>query len=158
MTADLTTLIARVRSVMRDTSGDFMTDTDITAWRNGAIADIASRQQRIERAVTGTTSDNSIALPPSAGTETLTVDYLSLGTEGDEVVFVDDEIWQSYVDAGASPVFTLGRIYNEIIYVYPTPAANTAYTLRCTSVPAQLSAGGDLHTLPLHMERKLVEY
>lgn len=158
MADTLTELIARVRSVVRDASGDFITDGDITAYLNEALTDIAARQQLIESEFTGTTSGNTIALPPSAGTETLTVDYLSIGTEGDEVVFVDDEIFQSYVDAASQPVFTLGRIYNEVIVLYPTPETGTDYTLRCTSVPAQLSGGGDTHTLPLHMERKLVEY
>jgi hypothetical protein len=158
MVATLTTLISRVRSVVRDTSGDFVTDTDVTQWINEAITDIAARQGIVESEFSGTTADNSIALPPSGSTETLIVDSLILGDDGDEVVFVDDEIWQAYADAGASPTFTLGKIFAEVIYIYPTPTASIAFVLRATHVPVPLSAGSDTHALPLHMERKITDY
>jgi hypothetical protein len=158
MVATLTTLISRVRSVTRDTSGDFVTDTDITQWINEAITDIAARQAIVESEFSGSTSDNSIALPPSGSTETLMVETLILGDEGDEVVFVDDEIWQAYSDSGAVPTFTLGKVFAEVIYLYPGPTSATDYILRATHVPAPLTTGSDTHALPLHMERKITDY
>jgi len=158
MAATLTTLISRVRSVVRDASGDFVTDANITQWLNEAITDISARQEVVEDELTGTTSDNTVDLPPSGSDEVLIVKSLILGTEGDDVVFVDDDVWQSYHDAGADPDYTLGKVFNETIELYPTPDSGTAYALRFTKVPAPFTTGTDVHALPLHMERKLTDY
>jgi hypothetical protein len=158
MSATLTVLISRVRSIVRDSSADFITDVDITQWLNEAMTDIAARQEILDAEQTGTTSTYQITLPPSGTNEVLVIDSLVLGTDGDDVAFVDAETWQSFFDSGADPDYTLGRVYNEKIELYPTPDSGTAYTLRYSYVPAPLSAGGDVHPLPRHLERKMTDY
>lgn len=158
MVATLTTLIGRVRSVTRDASGDFVTDGDITQWINEAIVDVAARQEVVEQQIQDVTTGYVIALPPSGTSEVLNIESLLLGDDGDDVVFVDTDTWQTYHDAGADPDYTLGRVFNEAIELYPAPEDGTAYALRFSYVPAPLSAGGDTHALPLHLERKLTDY
>jgi len=158
MTATLTQLIGRVRSVVRDASGDFVTDADITQWLNEAITDLSARQELVEAEVTGTTSGFTLALPPSGTGEVLFVKSLMLGIDGDDVIFVDDDIWQTYHDSGAEPDYTMAKVFAETIELYPTPDTGTDYALRFSKIPAPLTSGSSTHALPLHMERKLTDY
>jgi hypothetical protein len=160
MTLTLTQLRARVRTNIRDTAGDFVTDADITQWLNEAMIDIASRQEILENVFTGTWgATNDLALETlSATTEVLTIQQLLLGTSGDNVIFVDDDIWQSYADSGADPGYTLGKVYAETIYLYPTPDFGTEYQLQATVTPVVLAADGDVHPLPQGFEPNMIQY
>lgn len=157
--ATLTQLIARVRTVLRDDAAVFVTDPDVTVWLNDAYTDLATRTDTIEGTFSGTTAGATLALPPTGTSVVSRPTSLRLGLAGDDdVVFVDDDVWNSWFDSGATPEFTLGRVYAHQIELYPTPTTGTAYTLRALLIPAPLAAGADVHLLPIQLERKLVLY
>jgi len=125
----------------------------ITRWLNQAQLDIAARTLTLQELASGTTSDNTIPLPADF-LEPIT---LRLGTE-DDVEFVDDEVWFTYSDATATLSHTLARVWESDIEIYPTPEANTAYSLRYYKAPAQLAIAADVPQLAAEQHMRLVNY
>lgn len=149
----MTQLRTRVRAVVRDDSGVFVTDANILAWLNEAQNDLANRLQVTKVSTTGTTSGNTIALPAALVEPT----SLRLGTE-DEVVWVDDETWNPWYDSGDDPGYYLARVFGSNVEIYPTPDTGTAYALRYIGVPTDLSADADVVSLPQELQTKMVQY
>lgn len=145
-------LIGQVRSHARDDDGTYVTDADITAAINTAYADIASRVEIFEQQATGTTS-TTITLP----TAPELIEIYTLQLDGDPVEFVTDTVWESWSDAGDSPDHTLGRIFDDVIELYPTPSS-AAYVLRYKRLPTALVDGSDVVEMPGHLVRKLIYY
>jgi hypothetical protein len=150
---NLTDIRQRVRDVVRDTPATAITDAMIDRWANEANLDIAARTLGLQDAVAATTSDNTVPLPADF-LEPIT---LRLGTD-DDVEFVDDEVWFTHSDGGTTLNHTIARVWKADIEVYPTPAANTAYSLRYYKAPASLSAGGDVPAVAVEQHIRIVNY
>jgi hypothetical protein len=128
-------------------------DTDITAWLNEAIDDLAARTGVVEQRYTGTTS--GLTISPNAAVERV----ISLRIDDDvDVAFVDDETWWAWYDSEATPDQTLGRLQDGVIQLYPTPDTGLDWALHAIIIPTHLSAGSDTHELPISFERKMVAY
>lgn len=155
MADTFTELVARVRSMVPDVDGDFVTATDIGNWINESYFDLADRLDVITQEFTGTTSGDTIALPPSGATTVKRV--ASLRIDDADVTFVDDATFNAYVDSEADPDFTIAREFDGSIELFPEPDSGLDYALRCYIVPGTLS-GSDEHELPMWTERKMVDY
>ncbi len=155
MVATLGELTARGRSFVRD-KGGFITDNDWRDWFNEAYFDIASRTELFDQEATGVTLAG-FTLPLPTSPELLEIRSLELGAS-DDVEFVAAEVWDSWKESGATLGHSLGRIFNELIELYPTPVTGTAYVLRYKKLPPRLVTSDDLHLLPTALERKLLEY
>jgi hypothetical protein len=153
VTAPFGTLIARARSFVRDEGASFIDDDDLGNWINEAHKDIAARLEVMQRTETGTTT-GTITLPLTAGTFTVAVLSLRLGTT--DVQFVNDAVFNSWADATSTPPTTLGKVFNGEIVLYPADTVD--YELKVAFIPADLVQPNDLHTLPQQLERKLIEY
>lgn len=152
MTAPFGELITRARTFVRDEGASFIDDDDLGNWINEAQTDLAARTEVLDHEVTGTTSDN-IAFPTP---DMVTFRSLRLGT--DDVEFVSDDDFNIIKDLGVTSPNTIARVFDDVIELYPTPEADTEYTLRYSQIPYGLVQPNDLHSLPLQMERKLIEY
>jgi hypothetical protein len=155
MAATAAELMGRARSFLRDSGGGFIEDTDLLAWINEAITDIAARTQVLHNQVSGTTT-GTIPLP--AGVNPDLVEIISLRLGQDDVEFIDDLAFNATSDAARTTLHSLARVFKNVIELYPTPVVAKAYTLRYAKIPDALVNGSDIHGLPLQMERKLVEY
>lgn len=155
MADTFTQLVARVRSMIPDADGDFVTATDLGTYINEAYFDLADRLECVTREFTGTTSGNTIALPPTGSEVVKRVQ--SLRVDGADVVFVDDAEWNSFADTTDDPGFVVGRVFAGSVELYPTPATGTDYSLRVVIVPETL-AGSDVHELPIWCERKMIDF
>lgn len=144
---------ARVNAHIRDADNVFVTATEILGWLNDGCHDLAARTRTIRREATGTQSDNTLTLP----TDFLEPITLRLGDD-DDVEFVDDDVWWTWSDAGADLTHTIARVFGANIDLYPTPAASTAYVLRYISLPAELTADGDISELPANLHPKATLY
>lgn len=153
MASTLAELTARVRSMLPDADGDFVTDSDIENFINEAYLDIADRIDGVEQEFTGTVSGNTITLPPSGATSIKRVESLRIDDE--EVVFVDDATFNSYLDADVDPDFTIARVFDQTVELLPD--ADGDYVLRCVIIPAAMTAS-DTQELPVWCERKLVDF
>lgn len=150
--ANLTALITRVRDIIEDSGGTFITDAEITRYLNEGMLDLAARLRLLQAESSGTTSGSSISLPA----DFVAAISLRLGT--DDVEFVDDDTFWMSSDDGTTPVRTLGRVFNDTIELYPTPSTGTAYKLRYSKKPTALATGTDTPALPEELHRKLVFY
>lgn len=152
---NLSAIQSRVRTVIRDSTAAFISNTEITEWANEAQLDLAARLRILQEADTQadlTEGTNTIALP-STFFEVIT---LRIGT--DDVEFVGDNVWNSYSDGAATPNHTLARIFGGNIELYPTPTSGFEYTLRYYRKPATLSGDSDIPEIPEHLHIKLVHY
>jgi hypothetical protein len=145
----------RVRTVVREDAGTFITDDDINNWLAEANIDLAARLELLTSVQTHTLvpiSGNEIPLPA----DWLKRRSLRLGTE-DDVSFVDDDVFWSWVDSAGSPSSILAITQKNIIYLYPTPDAGTAYSLQYYRLPVAMS---DTQTseMPESFHVKLVNY
>jgi hypothetical protein len=145
---------SRVRSVVRDTAGVFITDPEITEWANEALLDLVARLRLLQDQAAGVTAGNTIALPA----DLLEVSGLRLGAAGDDVAFVDTDTWFDYSDAGGTPPVTLGRVFGGTLELYPTPTTGTAYSLRYVVKPAVLTADSDTPEIPEELHVRLANY
>lgn len=157
MSLTLTQATARVRSLTRDSAGTLISDTDITGWLNEAQEDLANRLMIVTTSATGTTSGNTIS---SDQTRLIKVRSLRLGdeTDKDDVQFVDDDVFFSWMDSGDDPGFTIAIMSGGSVVLYPTPETDTAWTMYFYQRPADLSAGGDTSSLPSEFHQKMVYY
>lgn len=161
-------MIRRTRTPLRDPGASAVPDDDIVDWLNDAYVDLASRLEVLVRTKTGTTSGATLAIPDGSGTDPAAVRILSLtlGTD-DQVEFTDAATWQSHKDGGTSPPRTLGRLGNDgaSIELYPTPTTGTSYSMRYVWIPSGTGTGTKLlddptdePKLPKHLHRKMVIY
>lgn len=155
MADNFTTLIARVRSFLPDRDGGFIDDTDIANYLNEAYFDLADRLEAVEQTFTATTTGDTIAMPPSGSAVIGRV--TSLRIDDEDVAFVDDATWNSFADATSDPDFTIARVFDGNIELFPDPGTGLDYDLRCLIIPAAMS-GSDTHELPIWIERKLIDW
>ena len=148
---NLAQMRSRVRSVMRDTAGTFITDTEIDEWINEAALDLAVRLKLLQDEATGTTTGSTIALPANF----LSLMGLRLATK--DVAFVDPETWWGWSNGGGSPPRTLGRIFEGNLELYPTPDTGKAYALRYVRTPLAITTSQDSE-LPESLHVKHVHY
>jgi hypothetical protein len=106
----LSTMRARVRSVVRDESKSFVSDTDIDGWLNEAQTDLAVRTETIRRKATG-----DLPVPLEIALPSVLVRLLSARFGTTDVVFVDDDVFVSHADAGSDPGHKLGRVVQGVI-------------------------------------------
>src|SRR5919109_4275388 len=106
---------SRVRSVMRDTAGSFITDTEIDEWINEAALDLGVRLKLLQDEATGTSTGSAIALPANF----LSLMGLRLATK--DVAFVDPETWWGWSNGGGSPPRPPGRALRGQPQLHPTP-------------------------------------
>jgi hypothetical protein len=159
MTATLGELTDRVRVVMRDSDGRFITDDVIANWLNEAQQDLAARIALLDYEVSSTTSGSTIALPSGTSAPLLEAIQLQVGTgDGSEVEFTNIDNFQMWQDSTSQPGNTLGIVFNGNIELYPAPTTGTAYRLRYKGMPPIMEGSDDLHSLPVQLERKLVQY
>ncbi len=150
---------SRVRAVVRDSAGTFVTDGQIDDWINEAYLDIVARERLLvaESSSTMGSAGTSVA----NGTVDFPADFISplslrLGT--DDVEFVDDVTFWNRQDDASTPVNTLGRVFNDKIELYPKPTSGTAFRLRYVRKPTALSSGSDAPAIGEEYHRKLVDY
>jgi len=145
---------SRVRSVVRDTAGTFVTDTDVNNWLEEASLDVATRLKALQEEATEadlTETSNGFELPADF------LGVISLRLGADDVHFLDAFGWSDWSDSGATPPRTLGRIFNNQIELYPTPDSGFTYTLRYYRKAAALSDSEEAE-LPESFHIKLVNY
>jgi hypothetical protein len=149
----------QVWSVVKD-SGSFITPDDIIGWVNEAQMDLAARLGLSQEEISSTTPAGfTIALPPTPSSQDQVVKVTSLRLfPDDDVEFVASENWGAWKDEDGTPLHTIGRIYNGVIELYPTPNTGTAYELRYESLPPPLANDDDASTLPHHLHPRLVYY
>lgn len=139
---------------LRDSAKTFIVPADVTAWINEAQRDLAHRLELVQASVSSTTSGNTIAFPNSNAF----VRILSVRLGTDDVEWVDDDQWFSYSDDALDSTVTIARTFNNTIELYPTPDTGTAYTIRYVKEPADLSADGDISTLPAETHIKMIQH
>ena len=146
-----------VRSVARDSLGIAITDADIDGWLNEAQRDIAIRTGNLQKETTGTFD--------AAGTTSLPGDFVSMhwlkvNGASDEVQFVDDAVFMSWLDqaqsVGGSSI-VLGRIFAEAIETYPVQDS-VDYVLRYQYDPPEMVADADHSALPRFYCPKMINY
>lgn len=146
-------LRTRVRTVLRDDSGSFVTDADIHRWLNDACLDLAWRERAIQKSVTDDTATGVITLP--AGT----LEVLDVEVAGQPVDLIEDaEEWRDWRFSGEDPPRTLGYIFEGKITLYPTPVGTPSYTVRYTAAPATLATDGAIPELPRPLVLRAVHY
>lgn len=138
--------------MLRDESRSFVTNDDVLDWLNEAYFDLNARMRFLRSEALGTASGD-ITFP--ADPAVLEILSLRLGT--DDVDFVDDDVFNSWSDDGATPANTLGRVFERVIQLYPSPTASD-YTLRYVREPTQLVEDTDVPELPEHLQVKLIRY
>lgn len=146
----------RARTFLRDTSGSYVQDDDLTVWANDAQTDLAARLHLFDKTVEAVTVDETIDMPPSDNPALVVIDFLSLA--GEEVTFIDETTWNQYEHDGLVAAVTIAYIFNNVIRLYPTPAVGTAYVLRYKYMPDPMEVGADTVTVPMQLERKVVAY
>jgi hypothetical protein len=127
----------------------------IQRWLNDAQADLASRTRILTAEVTEANAAMVAGKIPIPG------DYLDgislrLGA-GNDVEFVNNEVYHSYLDGGGTPSHSLGRVFGAFIELYPVPSSSS-YVLRYVRLPAHLSNTGDIPEVPAHLHRRLIHY
>lgn len=151
----LTDIISRVRSVIRDSAGTFISDTEITEWANEAQLELAVRMRLLQEEDTEadlTEGTNTITTPATF----LAQSSLRIGT--DDVEFVSDDVWNSWADSETTPDHTIARVFDDLIELYPTPSSGFTYKLRYQRKPAVLINGSDTPEIPEHLHIKLLHY
>lgn len=154
---DLGWMKDRVYDFLRDSNHQLVPEESVQAWINFAQRDIAWRQRISHETETGVTSGSTIDLPG----DFVELDYLQVASSGiddDTVIIVDDTEWNTYSEAGGWPDGTLGRIFEGVIELYPSPSTGTAYTLRYVKEPADLTADSQTSTLPKPHIWKMIHY
>ena len=146
----------RVRRVLRDKNGKFITDPMIDDWLNEAQLEIAVKTLCIQEEATGTTTTYQLAVPSNY----LSVATMRLGSAVpyDTVEWVDNEVFNSWKDTAGTPDHTLGRIFENNFEFYPTPTSGTAYTLRYARVPTILDNDADAPEVMLSYQHNMVRY
>lgn len=142
----------RVFTTVRDLSREFVTNDDVDDWLNEGYFDLNARLRFLRQEATGTVTGN-LTLPTSP--RVLSVLSLRLGS--DDVEFVDEDVWNSYLDAGATAAHSIAYVFEGDIYIYPSPAG-ASYTLRYVREPTILSADTDEPELPAHLQVRLIRY
>lgn len=164
-TLTLAEIQARVNTVVRDPSKVFVTDENVKDWVNEAQLDLASRLRVFIVENTGTVGgDADIDLPA----DFLEVRRLRLGSGApfNRVEMVSDDVFDSFVDRGATPKHTIGRFHAAYISqaspgaidLHPAPSSGTAYELRYYRSPDLLTGAGDISPLPAVLHVRLVRY
>jgi hypothetical protein len=75
---------------------------------------------------------------------------------GDDCLFPDDEVFESWKDSGGTPPRRLARVKDpSTIETYPT-AVSKSYTLDFWRAPATLSDGVDVPEIPQELHIRLV--
>ena len=154
---NLADLKRRVYAQLRDTAKAFASDTEVEDWLNDGYTDVAARLQVLQFEKSTVTAQATITLPVQA-TDPDPVEVLSLRFSDDDVVWVDDSTFNSWLDSAGSPPATLGRIWNNTIELYPAPVVGTAYKLRYSYLPPVLDSVADEPALAQHLHIKLVYY
>jgi hypothetical protein len=156
----MATLDAYVADVRRYTRGDeLVTVTDIVAFLNEGLVDLAARLELFEREVLDTTDGTAFIAFPTSLDGVVRIIALELG-DG----YVDDVVWTSRADfdlvrdTDSTPGLVLGHVFNERIELYPTPATGTPYRLTYKRLPTMPDSGDDDVGVPPELERKLREY
>lgn len=115
-----------VFTVVRDSSRDLVTETDVDLWLTEGMRDLSSRlhlTQNSKTQVDSAISSNLIDIPSDY------VELIWLKLEDEPVVWTDEETFNSYQESGGTLSTTIGRVFNGNFELYPTPT-DTDYTLR----------------------------
>lgn len=144
----------RVRTVVMDDLGHFITTDDIKQWLNEAQRDLAARTRLLQtRAVGVVGAGSKIALPSNL----LSLHWIKLDGATTEVTLSDDAGYMSAFDSGADPGFTIARIYAGNYELFPD-ATGHGYTIEYQYDPPELVGVNDVSPLPEHMHVKMVNY
>lgn len=153
MTLTLLDLQERVWTQLRDEDHEFITSEDVTAWLNDAQTELAARLDLIRREVTLTTDGTNLLTLPDDFLKALS---LRIGT--DDVEFIDDDIFNAWVDSTNSPSSTIARIFGNVFELYPTPVTATSVLLRYAALPTELVEASDVCELPAQWHAHLSFY
>lgn len=141
-----------VVSSLKDSDRVYITDQMIDMWLNQAHIDIATRLQVLQESASSTTSGNTITAPANYAA------VVSLRLGEDDVEFVSDRVFYSWVDDGGTPDHTLARVYDRTITLYPTPTTGTAYTLEYNKIPQKMTVVTDPSELPFMLQYKAIYF
>ncbi len=160
----LSDMISRVRSIMRDDAGIFITNQDITAWLNEGLLDLAWRTRSVQLYICGTIPAGTwqVTLPPRFQEVSLMRTQLSAQTDPSQpfqpVTFVDDDAWENWQVQQGSPPNVIARIFGPNIEIYPAPLLPTVYDLKYVGQPLALAGPGDQTDLPQELQLKVIRY
>lgn len=158
---DLGDLIQRASITLRDSDGLFIQPEDLKAWANEGTIDLAVRLELQDAEVSGTFtgSSNRVSLPTGAAedSELISVETLTLNGD-DQVMFVDTDEFDLWVDSGSTPSPTIGRVFGNYIELFPTPEDGDTFTLRYQASPDVMVNNEDTFPLPTQFERKVISY
>lgn len=156
---NLTELRSRVRTVVEDSSGAYVTEGEIDDWLNEAQLDLAARLKLLQAELSSTmgaagtsVANGTIDLPSGF------VSAISLRFSTSDVEFVDDDYFWGASDESGSLSNPIARVFNDKIEIYPAAESGTAFKLRYTKKPTDLSAGADIPALPEELHKKMVRY
>jgi hypothetical protein len=137
-------------------SDRFIHDSQILAWINEAIVDLADRTRSVRGKVSLTTDGTEFIVLPSDFTA-----FDALYVDDMPTQFVDDdEEWNDWAFSDSLPERTLVRISEPNIELYPKPGAGTAYALYYVARPYEFTSTTDtnLTTLPKSLQIRTVHY
>lgn len=142
----------RVYGFLREANKAFIQPEQVQDWLNDGARDIAQRQRVLTQKSEGnTTAAGTIPVPD----DLFEIKRLSIG--GGYVEIADDDLYDSYEDAGDTPRHTLSRIFAGSIETYPVQALK-AFVLKYWRNPTVMVEGEDECDLPLELQPKVVEY
>ncbi len=144
----------RVRRVLRDADGSFISDGEIDDLLNEAQLEIAARTLSIQKNTTGTFTTYQLALPA----DYLAVTSLRVGSELEDVEWVDDATWDSWSRSESDPPRSIARVFANNFEVYPSPDSGTAYTLRYARTPTLLSGDSDVPEVVMAYQHNMIHY
>lgn len=150
---------AMVRETVRDNTGHFIEDWELDTWINEAYYDVAARLRTYRKEITELTSGAAQFTSGRLAFPSDLVEVQSLRLGSDTVVWVADDVWNSYVDDAADVLGnSIGTVWLDEFELWPTPEDNASYTLRYAAYPAALAQQDDAPYLPRDMHPKLVNY
>jgi hypothetical protein len=140
----------RTYQVVRDVPRTFVKEDFIDMSIMEAIEELTGELPIMEIELEGTTSDGTVALPDYVRD----IRYFKLEHDDypDPVEIVDDDVFNTYQEDGATPSRTLGRVFNNVMELYPAPTVSTDYTLRYTKFSQSVV------DLPRHLVPAVVYY
>lgn len=167
MTLTLTDALAKVRSLLDETSAAFWSDTELTRWINEGQNDVARRAEcnRTSDTVAVTAGTQDYTAP----TELVRIHRVEWQPTGQTQIYPllyrdyysADSVWGSMqAQTDGTPVIytTWGYPPALNIKLFPTPTVNGNIEVFYYSLPTALASGADEMDLPSGWEELAVEY
>lgn len=147
-------MVDQVYTHLQDSTRSYIREDSVISWLNEALLDLDARYRWTKNRASGTFASGSIILP----TDLVQIETLHVGSEIDNVQFLSDEDFGLVSYNTADVPFSVARVYQSVIEVYPQPSATTTWDLQYVAEPALLDTNTDIPKLPTVLHRKMVLY